>query len=165
MFKYSKLRHPKLHEPNSLVYLKGLLFLIFFRMNGWREFWGHLPVGHLPVAAMTVSDAASAMSAVTWSEEKPGKTLPTGKLGWANSSIHQMKVAISFLHVFKVNLKSWAVHNWRHFLGNGKHTWKEIKLNPTWVYQESKGTMRTPLSRASNWALTCIISRSASRSL
>ena len=46
---------------------------MFLRMNAWREFWGHLPVGHLPVAAMTVSDAASAMSAVTWSEEKPGK--------------------------------------------------------------------------------------------
>ena len=30
------------------------------------------------------------------------------------------------------------------------HTWTKIRLNPTWVYLESKGAMRTPSIRAFN---------------
>ena len=46
-----------------------------------------------------------------------------------------------------------------------RHTWTETRLNPTWVYLGSKGTRRTPLSRASKWAPTWYVSRLAPRSL
>ena len=36
------------------------------------------------------------------------------------------------------------------------HTWIEMRLNPTWVYLESKGARRTPSSRAPKQAPTYI---------
>ena len=45
------------------------------------------------------------------------------------------------------------------------HTWTERRLNPTWVYLGSKGTRRTPSTRALKWAPNWYVSRLAPRFL
>ena len=47
----------------------------------------------------------------------------------------------------------------------GLHTWTDIRLNPTWVKLGSKGTRRTPSSRASKWAPTWCVCTLAPTSL
>ena len=46
-----------------------------------------------------------------------------------------------------------------------RHTWTDIKLNPTWVYLGSKSVMRTPSIRASKRAPTWYVCRLAPTSL
>ena len=47
----------------------------------------------------------------------------------------------------------------------GVHTWTDIRLNPTWVYLESKGAMKTPSIFASKQDPTLYVCRLAPTSL
>ena len=49
--------------------------------------------------------------------------------------------------------------------GDTGHTWTKMRLNQTWVYLDSKGAMRTPFKRASNWAPTSYVCALAPTSL